>query len=85
MSRKTEPFWKEWYTGLSAAFLSIPAPKLLLLAGTDRLDKELTIGHMQGKFQMKVLPTGHAIQEDDPDKTSEAIMDFVTRYKLTES
>ena len=82
---KTEPFWKEWYTGLSAAFLSIPAPKLLLLAGTDRLDKELTIGHMQGKFQMKVLPTGHAIQEDDPDKTSEAIMDFVTRYKLTES
>lgn len=27
-----------------------------MLAGTDRLDRELTIGQMQGRFQMVVLP-----------------------------
>ena len=28
----------------------------LLLAGTDRLDKALMIGQMQGKFQLVLLP-----------------------------
>ena len=38
--------------------------RLLVLAGTDRLDKELMIGQMQGKFQMEVVPgVGHMIQE----------------------
>ncbi|MED6204537.1 hypothetical protein PIB30_010089 [Stylosanthes scabra] len=36
---KTEQYWREWYEGLSDKFLSCPVPKLLLLAGTDRLDK----------------------------------------------
>lgn len=55
----------EWYTGLSKLFLSIAAPKILLIAGTDRLDQELTVGQMQGKFQMCLLPqAGHVIQED---------------------
>ncbi len=45
---KTEPFWQGWFTGLSKLFLSTTVPKVLLLAGVDRLDKELSIGHMQG-------------------------------------
>ncbi|CAH1433781.1 unnamed protein product [Lactuca virosa] len=54
---------QQWYEGLSEKFLSSPVPKLLLLAGTDRLDRALTIGQMQGKFQMVVFRhTGHAIQ-----------------------
>lgn len=54
-----------WFTGLSNLFLSVKVPKLLLLAGTDRLDKDLTIAQMQGKFQLVVLPAvGHVIQED---------------------
>ncbi|EPS72240.1 protein phosphatase methylesterase 1, partial [Genlisea aurea] len=60
---ETEQYWKGWYEGLSEKFLSSPVPKLLLLAGTDRLDRTLTIGQMQGKFQMVVVRhTGHAIQ-----------------------
>jgi len=80
--KKTEPFWEGWYTGLSEEYLSAPAAKLLLLAGTDRLDKTLTIGQMQGKFQMKVLPTGHAVHEDDPAKTIEAVDEFITRFRI---
>lgn len=35
-----------------------------MLAGTDRLDKELMIGQMQGKFQMEVVPdVGHMLHE----------------------
>ena len=44
----TQPFWEGWFVGLSKKFLEARGGKLLLLAGTDRLDKELTIGQMQG-------------------------------------
>lgn len=44
----TQPFWEGWFVGLSKKFLGAKGGKLLLLAGTDRLDTELTIGQMQG-------------------------------------
>lgn len=66
---KTESHWSGWFRGLSASFLDQPCAKLLLLAGIDRLDRDLTIGQMQGKFQMQVLPkVGHAVHEDAPFK-----------------
>lgn len=46
----TQPFWEGWFIGLSTKFLQARGGKLLLLAGTDRLDKELMIGQMQGWF-----------------------------------
>ena len=46
---KTQPFWSEWFQGLSEKFLNSGTAKLLVLAGTDRLDKPLIIGQMQGK------------------------------------
>jgi protein phosphatase methylesterase 1 len=39
---------EDWFKGLSEKFLASKAGKLLLLAGTDRLDKPLMIGQMQG-------------------------------------
>jgi len=45
---KTESYWENWFTHMSSKFLSAKGAKLLLLAGTDRLDKELMIGQMQG-------------------------------------
>jgi pimeloyl-ACP methyl ester carboxylesterase len=80
---KSEQYWEGWFTGLSKIFLSTKVVKLLILAGTDRLDKDLTIGQMQGKFQLVLLPScGHAIQEDDPKKTAEALILFKQRYKF---
>ncbi|VDO76077.1 unnamed protein product [Schistosoma mattheei] len=52
---KTQPFWQGWFSGLSKLFLSIPEPKLLLLADADRLDKDLTIGQMQAKYTSEFL------------------------------
>ncbi|KAL8761981.1 MAG: hypothetical protein Q9184_001928 [Pyrenodesmia sp. 2 TL-2023] len=45
----TEHYWENWFAGLSRKFLAAKGGKLLILAGTDRLDKELMIGQMQGK------------------------------------
>ncbi|KAL6470045.1 hypothetical protein MHYP_G00211640 [Metynnis hypsauchen] len=82
---KTEKYWEGWFRGLSSLFLSCPVPKLLLLAGIDRLDKDLTIGQMQGKFQMQVLPQcGHAVHEDAPEKVADALATFMVRHKFTE-
>ncbi|RLU25814.1 hypothetical protein DMN91_001974 [Ooceraea biroi] len=82
---KTEQHWFGWFKGLSTAFLNVPVPKMLLLAGVDRLDRELTVGQMQGKFQMQVLPAcGHAVHEDVPDKVAEAIATFMVRHKFAE-
>ncbi len=45
--------------------ININCVQVLILAGTDRLDTELTIAQMQGKFRLVVLPEcGHHIQED---------------------
>jgi pimeloyl-ACP methyl ester carboxylesterase len=53
-----------WFTGLSSRFLAARTARLLVLAGTDRLDKELMIGQMQGKFQLVVVPgVGHMLHE----------------------
>lgn len=57
----TQPFWQGWFVGLSKKFLGQGATglgkgagKMLLLAGTDRLDTELTIGQMQGVFYLSI-------------------------------
>lgn len=48
----THPFWEDWFQGLSDKFLGAKGGKLLLLAGTDRLDTALTIGQMQGTVSL---------------------------------
>ncbi|KAK7836253.1 protein phosphatase methylesterase 1 [Quercus suber] len=80
---ETEQYWRGWYEGLSEKYLSCTAPKLLLLAGTDRLDRALTIGQMQGKFQMVVVRhTGHAIQEDVPEEFATLVLNFISRNRI---
>ncbi|PVZ98284.1 hypothetical protein BB558_005716 [Smittium angustum] len=79
---KSRKYWIGWYTDLSKRFLSLKTSKLLVLAGTGRLDKELMIGQMQGKFQLKLFPgCGHNIQEDNPSDLSECIIEFAIRNR----
>ena len=37
----SKPYWTQWFKGLTKTFLDIPLPKMLLLAGSERMDKEL--------------------------------------------
>ncbi|KFY49083.1 hypothetical protein V495_00731 [Pseudogymnoascus sp. VKM F-4514 (FW-929)] len=76
----TEPFWNGWFVGLSDRFLSSRGGKLLILAGTERLDKEMMIGQMQGKYALQIFPdAGHFLHEDQPEKTAQSIVDFYKR------
>lgn len=81
---KTERFWNGWFKGLSQKFLNLPIPKVLLLANIHGLDTVLTIGQMQGKFQMQVLhKSGHAIHEDQPGNVADIVSGFLVKQKLT--
>ncbi|WWC71875.1 uncharacterized protein I206_105834 [Kwoniella pini CBS 10737] len=76
----TEPYWEEWYKGLSRRFLEAKCARLLVLAGQERLDKELMVGQMQGKFQLEVMPdTGHYLHEDNPSSLASTIIQFWKR------
>lgn len=79
----SEPCWEGWYSGLSDAFVGARVPKVLLIAGADRLDRPLTIAQMQGKFQMVLVPqSGHAIQEDEPEEVAQTVQSFIQRFRI---
>ncbi|TPX32885.1 hypothetical protein SmJEL517_g04090 [Synchytrium microbalum] len=79
----SEPYWTGWYDGMSSRFLAVKGGRLIILAGTDRLDKTLMIGQMQGKFQMVVLnEVGHSIQEDAPTHLARQLEIFYDRNKM---
>ena len=48
---QTETYCTGWFANLSSKFLSVPATKMVFLAGIDR---DLYVGKMKGKFQMQV-------------------------------
>ncbi len=72
-----------WFKGLTQSFLSIRIPKLLLIAEKERMDKELTIAQMQGKFKLVVLQgVGHVMQEDDPVNTALNLYSLIDKFKI---
>eukprot|EP00475_Leptophrys_vorax_P036705 TRINITY_DN6249_c0_g1_i1.p1 TRINITY_DN6249_c0_g1~~TRINITY_DN6249_c0_g1_i1.p1 ORF type:complete len:338 (+),score=88.21 TRINITY_DN6249_c0_g1_i1:312-1325(+) len=80
---KTEPWWQQWYTGLSSKFLSLKVPKMLIVAGRDRMDDELTVAQMQGKFQFVLVgDCGHCVQEDAPATVADALSQFALRNRF---
>lgn len=79
----TEPYWEGWFRGMSQAFLSSRCVKILICSSSDRLDKELMIAHMQGKFQVQIVSgSGHVIEEDQPAELCRVVQTFITRYRL---
>jgi protein phosphatase methylesterase 1 len=79
----TKEYWEGWFKGLTQCFLDVRVPKQLLLAGSDRMDKDLTIAQMQGKFKLVVLDNvGHAIHEDQPRKVAEVFHDFLNQFRI---
>lgn len=56
----------------------------MILASPDRLDTDLTIAHMQGKFSFKVSEehTGHHVHEDDPKGVGHMLKDFLKIFRV---
>ena len=77
---KSQQYWEGWFRNMSELFLSAPCHKCLLVSGTDRLDTPLTIAHMQGKFQLKLVTSaGHCVHEDAPDKVGAIMLQFASK------
>jgi len=77
-------FWTSWFTGLNDAFLKSCCPKIMILAHKDRMDKQLVIEHMQGKFRLVILmrEVGHCIMEDEPQELAMKFMEFIDMFKV---
>ena len=79
----TKPYWETWFKGLTQCFLDVRVPKQLLLAGSDRMDKELTIAQMQGKFKLVVVDyVGHVIHEDQTKKVAQVFHDLMAQFRI---
>ena len=82
----TEPYWKDWFEGMNSGFLGLNLPKMMVMAGEDRLDQELTIAQMQGKFRLVTLHgVGHVLHEDDPSTMASTLLEFVKIFRLAET
>jgi len=81
--QSTMEFWEGWFRGLSKDFLRVRCPKVFMCAGMDRLDKELTIGQIQGKFELRLIyGCGHFIHEDLPAETADCLTHFLVRNNI---
>lgn len=80
----TEKYWEKWFDNLNRNFLESQFPKILILAAPDRMDKELTICHMQGKFKMVCVKkkVGHHVHEDSPREIRDVIYGFLKKFKV---
>ena len=93
----TREHWAGWFEGMSRSFLALKGcGKLVIVAHTDSLDKDLMVGQMQGLFQVQVVPTqaalgtavaepgrhAHFVHEDYPDFVANAIGCFLKRQNL---
>lgn len=80
---RTRTFWPGWFSGMNDAFLAVDAAKQLIIAGSDRTDRQMMIAQMQGKFKHTVFSTvGHVIQEDDPGRLCAELHSFVNTFRL---
>lgn len=72
-----------WFKGLSRIFLGMHVPKILLTAEKERMDKELTIAQMQGKFKVCVIHNvGHSVHEDDFKTTAKELYNFLKDFRI---
>jgi protein phosphatase methylesterase 1 len=64
-------------------FLHLRVPKILLTAEKERMDKELTIGQMQGKFKVVVIHgVGHNVHEDDYKSTAKELYKLLKDFRI---
>ena len=76
-----EPYWNNWFTGLTQNFLKFPGSRLLILADTDYMDREMIVAQMQGRFQLAIVrESGHAIQEDQPEELAEIVIGMIHKH-----
>eukprot|EP00939_MAST-03C_sp_MAST-3C-sp1_P000927 g927.t1 len=76
----TKRFWSDWFDDLSERFLSLRVPKLVILSHAGKLDTPMTIAHMSGKIQLRVVRDGgHMVHENFPSVVATMFVEFAKR------
>ncbi|KAF9918420.1 Protein phosphatase methylesterase 1 [Linnemannia zychae] len=83
----SEEHWPTWYVGQNHKLLSLVSasiPKMLILSEYSKLDTELSAAYLMGRFELlKMNQAGHAVQEDDPETVTNALLQFWVRHGMT--
>lgn len=80
---RTKQFWEGWFRGMNNSFLAVNAPKELIIAGSDRTDRQMMIAQMQGKFKHAVFfDVGHLLHEDQPERFAAELKVFIETFKI---
>ena len=71
-------------TSLTCKYLNKGQSKVLFLAAPDRMDTDLCIAQMQGKFKLICFPmeVGHLMHEDSPKHIAQEMHKFLRRFKI---
>jgi protein phosphatase methylesterase 1 len=76
-------YWREWFVGMTAAFLGASCPKLLIITDWGRLDDALCIAQKQGRFAIEVVQgSAHSVHEDHPVVFARTLYRFFSRFNL---
>ena len=68
---------------MSRDFLATHCQKQLIVAGSDRIDRDMMIAQMQGKYKHTILHgVGHVVQEDNPQEIARQLLEFVHTFRL---
>jgi protein phosphatase methylesterase 1 len=79
----SQSYWEGWFRGLTHCFLSVNTIKELVVADSDRLDREMMIAQMQGKYKHCILHNvGHILQEDNPRGLAHQLSAFLKTYRV---
>ncbi|EPY24275.1 protein phosphatase methylesterase 1 [Angomonas deanei] len=78
---KMETVWDSWFDDLDKRFINLPFSKMLCLANAERLDTQLTVAQMQGKFQFELIGNdcGHYVMDDATATLGTKIRHFIHR------
>ena len=77
--------WCDWFKGMNEQLLEMnDLPKLVLVCQPEKLDKELhNADEATQKLRTVVMEnSGHCIQEEYPEETSDLINKFVYHFRI---
>lgn len=81
--KRTQCNWQGWFKNMTKEFLGVHCIKELIVANSDRIDREMMIAQMQGKYKHAIFyEVGHVLQEDNPTRLAQEFLEFANTFRI---
>jgi protein phosphatase methylesterase 1 len=81
--KQTQRYWEGWFTNMTKQFLGVHCIKELIVANSDRIDREMMIAQMQGRYKHSIFhDVGHVLQEDNPPRLAHEFLGFANTFRI---